>query len=139
MAQLRQDPTHPLAILGRRRAVLGPLVGDLQELAAGGRDEPGVLLVQGHRFGLTLGRQEDVVARETDEVDLVLGQQRLQRLRLLAELRHDVGPELDAVEARLGDVGDARHIVVPPRHGVARKPEGTGGVCGCGRRRPGNR
>ena len=103
LAQLRQDAAHPLAILGRRRAVLGPLVGDLEELAAGGPDEPGVLLVQGHRLGLTLGRQEDVVAREADELELVLGEQRLQRLRLLAELRHRVGPELDAVEARLGD------------------------------------
>ena len=88
LAQLRQDAAHPLAILGRRRAVLGPLVGDLEELTAGGPDEPGVLLVQGHRLGLALGRQEDVVAREADELDLVLGQQRLQRLRLLAELRH---------------------------------------------------
>ena len=38
----------------------------------------------------------------------------------------DVGSELDAVEARLGDVGDAGHIVVPPRHRVAGEAEGTG-------------
>jgi hypothetical protein len=130
LAELGQQPAHPLAILRRRLPILRPFVGHLHVQAAGGADEPGLLLLQVQRLGFLLGGEQHVAPGKADEIQLLLGEQALQLSGFLSEPGQDVGAELDAVEAGLGDVGHPRHVVVPPRHGVAGEAEGA-----CSRRR----
>ena len=108
LAELRQQAAHPLAVFGRRLAIRGPLVGDLHVQAAGGPDEPGVLLVQGERLGLAFRAEQHVAARKADEFDLVLREHRLQRRPASRRTRgRTLARQLDAVEAGFGDLGDA--------------------------------